>query len=120
MEINGNIINPYSLPVPERRETQGYAGRQDAIDDSRERETPAASSTPSETPAAAPAGPDYQQLVQQSRVDQARQSRNGETYRINSDPYPVQRAMDAYREQIDEGRRFMGGIELMPRVDAYV
>lgn len=122
MEINSGSIIPHRLPVPDRRDAQGYAEKASDNNTPPPRITPdARSHTATENQQqAAQNDPNYQQIVQQSKVDHARSSRSGETFRLNSDPYMVQRAMDAYSEQIFEGRRFQSGIELMPRVDAYV
>ncbi len=120
MEINGSPLNPWSLPAPERRDTGGYGAsrREEAVE--RQQSQGPRSAEPRAAPRRADNdSPDYQQLVQKARVAQARHG-GGNTFRMDSEPMGVRRALDAYQEQAAEGQRFTSGIELMPRVDEYV
>ncbi|MBE0509923.1 MAG: hypothetical protein IBX49_04275 [Gammaproteobacteria bacterium] len=119
MEIINSPVNPYLLPAPERRDNAAYGQRDTRAEErqqegsSTERVEARAPTRPVET------GPDIQQLLQRSRLDQARQD-GGTSYRMGSEPLPVQRALDAYQDQIIAGQRYLGEGELMPRIDAYV
>lgn len=122
MDINGSPINPWALPVPESRNGGAFAGagrRNEAV----EQPVPPPSSPDTQQnpvpPRADNGGPDFQQMVQRSRFDQAR-FEEGSAIRMESASFSNQRAVDAYEEQVQEGRRFIGGVELMPRIDEYV
>jgi hypothetical protein len=119
MEIINSPVNPYLLPAPERRDNAAY-GQRDTVAEQRQQENSASERVEARAPIRpVETGPDYQQLLQRTRLDQARQD-GGNNYRMGSEPLPVQRALDAYQDQIIEGQRYLGEGELMPRIDAYV
>lgn len=116
MDINASPINPYLLPTQVRRDTVEPNGRRDAVEPATradERSQATATSTRHNENST-----DYRQMVRQARMEQAR-SPHGSSHPMN-EPYPVQRALGAYQQQLDEGRRYLDGGELMPRIDAYV
>lgn len=116
MDINASPINPYLQPTQIRRDSIEPYGRRDTVEPStRAEERNQASATPTRDNENST---DYRQMIRQARMEQAR-GQQGSSYTMN-EPYPVQRALGAYQQQLDEGRRYLDGAELMPRVDAYV
>lgn len=114
MDINASPINPYLLPTQVRRDSVEPYGRRDTVEPSTRAEERSRATPPRHNEDST----DYRQMVRQARMDQAR-GQQGSSYMMN-EPYPVQRALGAYQQQLDEGRRYLDGGELMPRVDAYV
>ena len=118
MDINASPINPWLLPVAERHPVGSFSGAREGLAEPPARPAPPPSDAPVQPPRQVEAeATDYRQMVQQTRFEQAR---HAEAIRLDTEPFPVRQALNAYQQQYAEGQRFLGGIELMPRVDDYV
>ena len=113
MDISPSSLTPRTPATPERRDGSGRKTDYEQVSQ------PPRGGEAHQPPRPGGTGPDYQQTIRHTRVEQARHD-NPDALRLDSHPYPQQQALRAYEAQQNEGRRFWGGVELMPRVDAYV
>ncbi len=123
MEISSNRINPFQLPTPVQHSgtkvapERYYAPDNSAAESHSEGRNRLSEFISHGEVIREPAGLDYAQLLLQAR--QAQASGPGKD-RLHSgkEPLPVQRALDAYRNQAYPLES--GGVELLPRIDDYV
>lgn len=123
MEISSNRINPFQLPAPVQHGEAKVAPerRYDPANSTAEHHTEGRNGLSEFISrgevSREPAGPDYAQLLLQARQAQA-SGPGKDRIHAGKEPLPVQRALDAYRNQAYPLES--GGAELLPRIDDYV
>lgn len=123
MEISSTRINPFQLPTPVQHGEAKLAPerRYDPANSTAENHTEGRNGLSEFISrgevSREPAGLDYAQLLLRARQAQASGPGKDRVY-ADKEPLPVQRALDAYRNQASPLES--AAVELLPRIDDYV